>query len=127
MNIIVVEDEKEVREMLFSLLHEKGHNVVVAEDGRRAIELLSIYKVDLIITDIVMPKIEGIELILRLRQSNIPVISMSGLSKEAVVAELMASLGIIGFLHKPFSNDDLMQIVDNVKGGTDKKVKATLL
>lgn len=123
MNIIVVEDQKEVRDMLSSLLKEKGHNAIVAEDGRRAIELLSVYKVDLIITDIVMPNIEGIELILRLRQSNIPVISMSGLSKETVVAELMASLGIIGFLHKPFSNDDLMQIVDNVQEGIDKKNK----
>ena len=123
MNIIVVEDQKEVRDMLFSLLQEKGHNAILAENGMRAIELLSIYKVDLMITDIVMPKIEGIELILRLRQSNIPVISMSGLSKETVVAELMASLGIIGFLHKPFSNDDLMQIVDNVKESVDKKNK----
>ena len=123
MNIIVVEDQKEVREMLFSLLQEKGHNVIVAEDGRRAIELLSIYKVDLMITDIVMPNIEGIELILRLRQSNIPVISISGLSKETVVAELMASLGIIGFLHKPFANDDLIQIVDNVQERIDKKNK----
>ena len=123
MNIIVVEDQKEVRDMLFSLLQEKGHNAILAENGMRAIELLSIYKVDLMITDIVMPKIEGIELILRLRQSNIPVISMSGLSKETVVAELMASLVIIGFLHKPFSNDDLMQIVDNVKESVDKKNK----
>ena len=123
MNIIVVEDQKEVRDMLFSLLQEKGHNAILAENGMRAIELLSVYKVDLMITDIVMPEIEGIELILRLRQSNIPVISMSGLSKETVVAELMASLGIIGFLHKPFSNDDLMQIVDNVKESVDKKNK----
>ena len=123
MNIIVVEDQKEVREMLFNLIQDKGHDVIVAENGRRAIDLLSIYNIDLVITDIVMPEIEGIELILRLRQSNIPVITISGLSKETVVAELMASLGIIGFLHKPFSNDDLMQLVDNVKEGIDKKNK----
>ena len=121
MNIIVVEDQREVRDMLCSLLQGKGHNVIIAKDGKRAIDLLSIYKVDLMITDIVMPNIEGIELILRLRESNIPVITISGLPRETVVSELIASLGIIGFLHKPFSNDDLMQLVNSVKEEIDKK------
>ena len=121
MDIIVVDDDVEVRGVLCEVLSSKGHHVIVAENGRRAIDLLSIYKVDLIITDIIMPEIEGIEFILRLRQSNIPVISISALSKESIVMEIIASLGIIGFLQKPFANNELLQIVKNVKEGREKQ------
>jgi len=121
MDIIVVDDDAEVRGLLCEVLNSKGHNVIVAENGKRAIDLLSIYKVDLIITDIIMPEIEGIEFMLRLRQSNIPVISISALSKESVVMEIMASLGIIGLLQKPFTNNDLLLLVDNVKSGLKNK------
>lgn len=121
MDIIVVDDDAEVRGLLCEVLNSKGHNVIVAENGKRAIDLLSVYKVDLIITDIIMPEIEGIEFMLRLRQSNIPVISISALSKEAVVMEIMASLGIIGLLQKPFTNNDLLLLVDNVKSGLKNK------
>lgn len=121
MDIIVVDDDVEVRGLLCEVLNSKGHNVIVAENGKRAIDLLSVYKVDLIITDIIMPEIEGIEFMLRLRQSNIPVISISALSKEAVVMEIMASLGIIGLLQKPFTNNDLLLLVDNVKSGLKNK------
>ena len=121
MDIMVVDDEVEVRSMIYDMLKSKGHNVIVAENGKRAIDLLAFYKVDIIVTDIIMPEIEGIEFILRLRQSNIPIISISALSKEAVVLEFMDSLGIVGILQKPFAKSDLMQLVDNVKENLDKK------
>lgn len=121
MDIMVVDDEVEVREMICEILCSKGHNVITAENGKRAIELLSIYRVDLIITDIIMPEIEGVEFILRLRQSNIPVISISALSKESVVMEFMVSLGIVGILQKPFKNCDLLQLVNNIKEDIKKK------
>lgn len=121
MEILVVDDEVEVREMLCEILMSKGHNVVVAENGKRAIDLLAFYKIDLIVTDIIMPEIKGIEFILRLRQSNIPIISISALSKESVVLEFMDSLGIVGILQKPFAKSDLMQLVDNVKEKHEKK------
>ena len=117
MIILVVEDNEEMRTMLCDVLREKGHTVYPAENGKKAIDLLSVYSLGLIITDIVMPEIEGIELILRLRQSNIPVISISGLSRETVVSGIMASLGIVGFIQKPFLTGELMQIVDNVTAG----------
>ena len=114
MDIIVVEDQQEVREMLCALLQKKGHNVIIAENGKRAIDLLSVYNIDLVITDIIMPEIEGIELILRLRESKIPIIPVSVLSKSAIVQELLAALGIIGVLQKPFNNDELVNLVESV-------------
>lgn len=121
MEILVVDDEVEVREMLCEVLTSKGHSVVVAENGKRAIDLLAFYKIDLIVTDIIMPEIKGVEFILRLRQSNIPIISISALSRESVVSEFMDSLGIVGILQKPFTKSDLMQLVDNVKEKHEKK------
>ena len=121
MDIMVVDDEVEVREMICDMLESKGHNVIAAENGRRAIDLIAVYKVDLIITDIMMPEIEGIELILRLRQSNIPIVSISSLSKDSVVSDIMASLGVVGFLQKPFSKSDLMQFVNEVKESIRRK------
>lgn len=124
MDILVVDDEAEIRLMLSEMLKSKGHKVIIAENGKKAIDYLMIYKVDLIITDIVMPEIEGIEFILRLRQSKIPIISMSGLSRETVVSEFMASLGIVGFLQKPFDTGELLQVVDNIQEGLKEKLIA---
>ncbi len=124
MDILVVDDEAEIRLMLSDMLKSKGHKVIVAENGKKAIDYLMVYKVDLIITDIVMPEIEGIEFILRLRQSKIPIISISGLSRETVVSEFMASLGIVGFLQKPFDTGELLQVVDNIQEGQKEKLLA---
>jgi len=122
MDIMVIDDHEEMRLMLTEMLKNKGYNVVAAENGKKAIDLLMIYKVDCIITDIVMPEIERNEHIIRLRQSKIPIISISGLSRETVVSEFMASLGVIGFLQKPFKSDEIMQLVDNVKEGIAREV-----
>lgn len=117
MTILIIDDNEEVRMVLRELLTHRGHTVIVADNGRKAIDLLMVYKVGCIITDIVMPDIEGVELILRLRQSKIPIISISGLSREMIVAEFMASLGVIGFLQKPFRSGDILQLVSTVEEG----------
>lgn len=122
MDIMVIDDQEEMRMMLTEMLENNGHNVTAAENGKKAIDLLMIYKVDCIITDIVMPEIEGIEFILRLRQSHIPIISISGLSRETVVSGFMASLGIIGFLQKPFKSKEILELVDNVEEGIARKI-----
>jgi len=122
MDIMVIDDQEEMRMMLTEMLENKGHKVTAAENGKKAIDLLMIYKVDCIITDIVMPEIEGVEFILRLRQSHIPIISISGLSPETVISEFMASLGVIGFLQKPFKSEEILQLVNNVEEGIARKI-----
>jgi len=122
MDIMVIDDQEEMRMMLTEMLENKGHKVTVAENGKKAIDLLMIYKVDCIITDSVMPEIEGVEFILRLRQSHIPIISISGLSPETVISEFMASLGVIGFLQKPFKSEEILQLVNNVEEGIARKI-----
>jgi len=115
MKILLIDDDEYIRELISELLESKGHEVVQAANGKIALESLVVYRFDLIITDIMMPEIEGVEFILRLRQSKIPVISISGMAKEDVINELIQSLGIKGFLKKPFNKDDLFQLIDHIQ------------
>ncbi|MFW5775252.1 MAG: response regulator [Chitinivibrionales bacterium] len=123
MTILVVDDHDGTREMLSELLEMEGHSVIGARNGRQAIDLLMIYRVDIIITDIVMPELEGTEFILRLRQSKIPIISVSGLSKEDVLSGIVRSLGIKGFLRKPFKPEDILDLVKNVENQSMGRIK----
>ncbi|MBD3344732.1 MAG: response regulator [Chitinivibrionales bacterium] len=115
MNILIVDDHEEIRQMLREMLQENGYHVFVAENGKQAIDLLGVNKIDLIISDILMPEIEGVEFILRLRQSKIPVIAISGLRREDVVAQFFASIGVVGFLQKPFMVNDVAVLVNNAR------------
>jgi CheY-like chemotaxis protein len=112
MKILLIDDDSHMRGAISELLEQKGYEVIQAENGKIALDSLAVYKFDLIITDIIMPELEGIEFILRLRQSKIPIISISGMPKEVVINELIQSLGIKGFLKKPFSKEDLFEIID---------------
>ena len=112
MNILIVDDEPQVRSVMVDVLQGRGHRVFEASTGRQAIELLSVSQVDLIVTDIVMPEIEGVELILRLRQSNIPIVAISGLGREVVVNAFLSTLGIVGFLQKPFAMRGVLELID---------------
>ncbi|MFP4417355.1 MAG: response regulator [Chitinispirillaceae bacterium] len=114
MVIMVVDDHHDTREMLAEVLEQGGHAVIAANNGRNAIDLLTVYRVDVIITDIMMPELEGTEFILRLRQSNIPIISVSGLAQEDVISKIISSLGIRGFLQKPFRPGDILKMIQNV-------------
>jgi CheY-like chemotaxis protein len=114
MKILIVDDHEEVRIMLRDVLQNRGHTLFCAENGNHALDVLANNTVDLIISDIIMPKMEGVEFITRVKQMRIPVISISGLPREVVVAEFFASLGIVGFLQKPFRYTELMQLVENV-------------
>jgi CheY-like chemotaxis protein len=67
-----------------------------------------------------MPEIDGIELMLRLRQSKIPIISISGLSRESIVTELFVSLGIIGFLQKPFKPSEIVALIESAAPNSQK-------
>ncbi len=114
MNILLIDDDKLVLESLKEILESEGHNVYSALSGHDAIELLSVYKVDLIFTDIVMPGIKGEEIIIRLRHSKIPIVSISGLSKKDVISRLIESLGVKGFLQKPFKAEACLKLIRNL-------------
>ncbi|MFT5534839.1 MAG: CheY-like chemotaxis protein [Burkholderiaceae bacterium] len=111
-HILVVEDDLQFREMLVHMLKKDGHEVTMASDGMEAMQLLGTLQPDLILTDILMPHMDGVEIILALsqRSSNIPIIAMSG-GRRAISSEFnlesASLLGVKAVLAKPFSHADL--------------------
>ena len=82
-NILIVEDEKEIREGVSEYLSEVGYNVISAEDGMQAIELFKNSKIDLVILDIMLPKANGFVGLNKIRQeSNVPVIMLTAMSDD---------------------------------------------
>ncbi len=85
-NILIVEDEKEIREGVSEYLSEVGYNVISAEDGMQAIELFKNSKIDLVILDIMLPKANGFVVLNKIRQEsnvpNVPVIMLTAMSDD---------------------------------------------
>ena len=107
--ILVVEDGEEVRELLSEVLTDAGYQVIAAVHGRDALRILDDSEVDLVVSDVVMPGLGGLELTeeLRRRYPELPVLLMSGYApKEAEAPGLRR-------LHKPFALADLLQAVSD--------------
>ncbi len=118
--VLLVEDEKEVRELAATLLSELGYTVLEAEDGRYALEMCSRYhgKIDLLITDVVMPGISGSDLSKEIKRCNpgVKVLFMSGYTENAIVRRGVLKDGI-NYIQKPFSSEGLAQAVRRVLDG----------
>ena len=104
--VLLVDDEERIVNFLALKLKVSGYEVVCASNGEKGLELAQSAKPDLILLDIIMPGIDGIEVLRRVRKfSRVPVIILS--AKERVMDEVMA-LGANGFISKPFNPDDLI-------------------
>ncbi len=116
--ILVVDDERAVRVTMRRILEKDGHEVCEAGDGEAALERFRTLVPDLVLMDLYMPKIDGLEATIRL-QTEFPgarVIGMSGggwRSKEAVLEEV-AGLGVADTLPKPFTMDEVLDVVSRV-------------
>ena len=111
--ILLVEDEDPVRLFGARALRSKGYRVIEAVNGENAIELLGGEDIDLLITDMVMPKVDGATVVAAARRKypNLPVICISGYAEESVIREV-ESMDNVNFLAKPFS---LRQLAGKVK------------
>lgn len=120
-HILVIEDDEQFRAMLLQMLTRDGHRVSVASDGEEGVRLVRQGSPDLVITDILMPRLDGIEaiMILAREDSELPVIAMSG-GRRSISAEFnLESAGLIGVkatLAKPFSRDSLRQAISRALG-----------
>lgn len=113
--ILIVDDEKNIRNAIAQALESLGHQVHVAFDGKDALMQLEADPYDLILTDLQMPGIDGIELLRRAVDKypsiQIAVISAHGTVENAV--EVM-KLGAVDFLQKPFTPQELRDFVYNI-------------
>ncbi|MBU1699657.1 MAG: response regulator [Candidatus Eisenbacteria bacterium] len=113
--ILVVDDDNQVRSMLRLTLEREGYEIVEAADGFEAIQLFRENPFDLIITDIIMPGLEGFETIQRLRAESpdVKIIAISGggrLAPEGYL-EVAENLGALKALTKPVDHDELLATV----------------
>jgi two-component system chemotaxis response regulator CheY len=115
--ILAVDDSKTMRDMLAFALRSAGFEVTEAEDGTKAIEKLGGLKIDLIVTDLNMPNMDGITLIRRLRTDPkhraTPILMLTTESDPEKKAEGRAA-GATGWLVKPFNPEKLVELVNRV-------------
>ena len=108
MNVLVVDDDREIVDSISIFLSGEGYKALKAYDGIEALECLSENEVHLIILDIMMPKLDGIKTLIKLRESrNIPVILLSAKSEDTdKIFGLTA--GADDYITKPFNPSELM-------------------
>lgn len=115
-SILVADDEARIREMLALLLTKMGHDVLTCADGKEAIAAVDEAEVDLVITDIMMPDMDGIEVLRILKESRpgLPILVMSGGGPYDVRLLLKTAdlLGAVVTLEKPFDTASLAEAVD---------------
>ena len=113
-SILVVEDNEPFREVLAELLELDGHTVWVCDSGDSALKCLTENPMDLVLTDLQMPQIDGFELIRILQRSRpeLGVIAISGLSEQLL--QVATSIGAKAVLAKPFTADELFLAVRTV-------------
>lgn len=105
-NILVVDDEAKMRRLLEIMLTQMGHDVQQAEDGLAALEYLQAHRVDLVITDLKMPNLNGIDLLRRLREedNDVPVIVVTAYGTVESAVEAM-KYGASDYIIRPFELD----------------------
>lgn len=108
-NILVVEDDKNTRKLLTAILKNNGYNVLVAEDGEAALEVLEHNHADLMVIDVMMPRMNGYELTDTLRQngSQIPMLMLSAKRDISDIKQGFI-VGIDDYLTKPFDFEELL-------------------
>jgi CheY-like chemotaxis protein len=111
--ILVVDDDEHVLTLLTNLLRRSGFDVVQAANGFKALRLLESMPVDLVITDLVMPDMEGIETIRRLRAAGMTrIIAISGSGMGYL--DYAAKLGASTTLAKPFAPPEIVDAVQQL-------------
>jgi DNA-binding response OmpR family regulator len=113
--VLVVDDDPSVREFLCFLLEQQGYEVTQAGTGREAIALVKASPIDLLVTDLVMPEIEGLETIQTLRklQPELLIIAISGY-QDGRFLTIASKLGSSATLAKPFSPREFLETVKSV-------------
>lgn len=110
--VLVVEDELRVGAMLREVLVELGYIVKVALRGAEALQLVPIFEPDVVLLDLLMPEMSGVEVLEQLRRDypTLPVVIMSG-NEDVEVARATLRDGAFDYLGKPFKIDALVRVV----------------
>jgi DNA-binding response OmpR family regulator len=113
--LLAIDDDPHIADLLGMLLKDRGYDVVAAPDGRQGIEKALYLKPDIIILDVMMPELDGWEVLKELKRSDrakdIPVVIMSVFDEK----KLGYRLGAFDYLVKPFEIPDILRMVEKVE------------
>jgi two-component system OmpR family response regulator len=114
--ILIIDDDLALQTVLEIALRESGYDVVIANDGEEGIEKIATVQPNLVISDIMMPQMDGVEAFQRVKEhlqdNGIPILIMTALSRKPWFADLEAEGAVI--LQKPFEIDKLMRMVHDM-------------
>src|SRR5258708_6851455 len=123
--ILIIDDDAAVRYTLAQILEKSGYEIQCAEEGRQGLQAFHTRRPDLVITDIIMPEMEGIETIIALRtlSTDCPIIAMSARARfgNANFLDMAQRLGANAVLSKPFEMGDLLRTVAGCLAGNFAK------
>jgi CheY-like chemotaxis protein len=112
--ILIIDDDLNLQAMLNLTLRDAGYNVVMAEDGQEGLEKLVSMRPDLVLSDIMMPNMDGVEMFRqikdRLQDSGTPIFIMTALNRKPWFNDLEAEGAVI--IQKPFKVDLLLKLLE---------------
>jgi DNA-binding response OmpR family regulator len=125
MKILVADDDRLILKMIYEILTGAGHEVVLAQEGKDALEKVSQEKPDLIVLDIILPGLLGTEILDELREQRenkeIPVLLISSRFKSMEDdPDLLEQFKGDDFLHKPFEPEDLLDKINELSFGMSR-------
>ncbi|WP_373493917.1 response regulator transcription factor [Aquiflexum sp.] len=108
-NVLIIEDDKLISSLVQFKLKKEGYNVTMAEDGIAGIDAINLLQTDLIITDVMIPFKNGIEIIHHAKKVSpkVPIIVLSSLGEEEGTVMEAFNLGVSDFVPKPFNPNEL--------------------
>jgi DNA-binding response OmpR family regulator len=116
-HILVVDDDRVIQQLLKVNLELEGYAVAVAEDGEEALAQFEVFRPNLVLLDIMMPKLDGWEVCRRLKagpdSSHVPIVLLSARAQEADVQRGM-ELGVAAYVTKPFDPISLLDMIADI-------------
>jgi CheY-like chemotaxis protein len=114
--IMVIDDEYIILESVKEILKKEGYDVITALSGAEALSMLKKTKVDLILTDLMMPNMGGLELTRKIREEaklkNIDIMYLSVITLSEEQKKKLKRFKILGYIQKPFDSEDLIKSVN---------------
>ena len=114
-SILVVDDNQDIRDLITLIVDEEGYGVLAASDGESALNLLQIHQPELLLLDVMMPGLSGIDVLKEIRATGnvVPVLMITAKSQSMDI-ELALAAGANSYIVKPFRADALLEKISSL-------------
>ncbi|MDX9900273.1 MAG: response regulator transcription factor [Aliarcobacter sp.] len=127
LKILIVEDEKRLAQLLKDAISDSFFSVVIAKDGNEGLKKFKSFKPDIIITDIMMPVCDGLDMTIKIKKldENIPIIVLSAHSDKEQLLKAI-DIGINKYFIKPFDPEEVIEHINKIAPSLNKKKQIKL-